>query len=189
MAISQKGATYEGRAGIENPPTSLREFAKHVLRAMDDLASQSAAIRTQGNFGVSGPPEAPPALVSLSVTAQDGIFDVSVIPNQAAPAGTEHFADYSTTPNFQNFTTVPLTAPQGAARWRGALGNQTLYWRAYSKLPASAPSKFIYFGGPTNPNPISGGGATTGPGPQNSAGTPKPSGAPGGSSHGKGPLL
>jgi hypothetical protein len=48
------------------------------------------------------------------------------------------------------------------------LGNQTLYWRAYSQYIGSLPSATVSFGAP--PLAVAGGGAT-GPAPQPSTGS------------------
>ena len=120
--------------------------------------------------GVSGEQiGAPPNVRSIAVQAANGIFDV-VITDPEGQAGNSlginYFVDWSTVPSFATFRTVHL-GPSRA--WYGYLGNQTLYWRAYSQYPASPRSNYIVLGGATPQGVI--GGGVGGPAPAASTGS------------------
>jgi hypothetical protein len=150
MALSQKGANYKGREGISNPPSSLREFARHVLNAVDDLASQIQATRSQANLGQAGPPAAPHPLTAIAVANAGGFAQVQLTHN-SAPSGTQYTIEYSTTPNFQN----PIRVQNGdSLSFERYLHGKTLYFRAAPKFAASALSTWTYFGSVNNPTAV-----------------------------------
>lgn len=174
MALSQKGAGYLSRSEIRDPA---------IKRALDDVSSQVKAIGRQVNAEPGGITPAPPQINALSVTAADGIFDAQIQDNNPVQRGVVYFLEYSLN------ATGPwsLIAIGPARNWRGALGNQTFFWRAYSQYPTSDPSAPIYFGGPINPTGVAGGGAA-GPAPQPPAGSgtdPSNNRGPGGGGFGK----
>lgn len=150
MAVSQRGANYQGRDSIVNPPSSLREIAKHILRAFDDLASQVQSVRTQGNFGQAGTPVAPHPVTAIAVVNAAGFAQVTLVHN-SAPAGTQYVLEYSTTPNFQNPIRVDLGESLNFERY---LHGKTLYVRAAPKFSASALAEWTYFGGPVTPTSV-----------------------------------
>jgi hypothetical protein len=150
MALSQKGANYEGRDAIANPPEDLKLLAHHVMRALDDIASQNQATRTQGNFGQSGPPAAPHPITAIAVSASAG-FATLTLTHASAPPGCQYRIQYSTTPNFQN----PITVDNGdSLTFHKYLKGLNLYFRAAPKFPASEPAEWIYFGGQAKPTPV-----------------------------------
>jgi hypothetical protein len=109
------------------------------------------------------PPTAP---TSLEVTAQNGFFDC-IITDANPQRGVLYFLDWSTTANFA----APRTISLGPARTEyKQLGNQTLYWRAYSQYQGSNISGYTYFGTQAAPTPVVGGGSS-GPAPMASSGT------------------
>lgn len=128
---------------------------------------------------------APAPLTNINVSAQDGIFHVTVADSGQVPKGTGYFLEYDNNPNFPQPTVIDL----GASRqYRGFLGNQTLHWRGYSQLPPgynSPPSAPIVYGGKV-PRSVSGGGAATGPIllPSTGSGTAPTNGQQGGVGHG-----
>lgn len=176
MALSQKGAGYAGRNSIRDP---------HLLRALDDLASQIQNTANQVNATPQGVTAAPSQISGFSVVASGGIFDVQIQDNSPASRGIEYFAEYAAAPSGP-WTVISL----GPARnWRGALGSQTLYWRAYSQYPTSEPSAPLYFGSQATPTGVAGGGAVAGPNPQPStgSGTAPTNGLSGGQGYGLNP--
>jgi hypothetical protein len=122
----------------------------------------------------------PPAPIGrLSVIAADGIFDIAITDNSAVKRGIFYFAESDTTPAFSQ----PHVHFLGSTRnLRIAIGNQTLYWRAYSQYLGSDPSEPVTFGTPATA--VIGGGAAAGPALQGSAGSGTASGTEGGSGFG-----
>jgi len=99
-------------------------------------------------------------LVTFSMLAAMSVADPS-----AARPGLFYFAESDTTPAFS----APRVYFMGASRnLYVQLGNQTLYWRAYSQYIGSLPSAPVSFGAP--PIAVAGGGAT-GPAPLPSSGS------------------
>lgn len=104
--------------------------------------------------------EKPGNIASVSVTAKDGIFHAQITDNSPVKRGLEYHLEYSTDPGFR----APIVIHNGASRdFRGKLGNQKLYWRAYSQYPTSDPSQVVYYGGAASPLPVTGGGSESGP--------------------------
>lgn len=141
MPLTQQGAIYERRAHIKD---------QHALAAFDDLASQIAAVRNQGNFGKDGVIEPPHAPTLLLVTVQAGIY-TATITHSEAPAGTNWRLEYSRTPDFKS----PIKIDLGdSPNWENYLPNQKLYFRVAAKFLASQPSPFVYFGSSANPTAV-----------------------------------
>ncbi len=139
MALSQKGASYKNRAHIVNDNRLLAE-------ALDDLASQTQAALTQGNFGKNGTSAPPSAPTAIQVTAQAGLFTATIVhPN--APAGVTWVLEYASNPQFKNAITVGLAHPM----WQASLPGQVLYFRTAAKFPSSAQSAWMYLGSSAKP--------------------------------------
>lgn len=155
MALTQKGANYEGRDAISNPPSDLKQFARHVFRALDDLASQSQAARTQLNSGQNGPPSPPHPLSAISVAAANGFATITITHNNA-PLGAVYILHASTTPNFQNpIKLAEIAIDSGnTVSYQQYLKGQTLYFRGAPKFPASALAQWTYFGGQATPTAV-----------------------------------
>ena len=113
----------------------------------------------------STPAPAPSPVASISVQASNGWFDISVTDPSDSRPGLFYFAESDITPAFG----APRVYFMGASRnLYVQLGNQTLYWRAYSQYIGSLPSAPVTFGSP--PNAVSGGGSS-GPAPLPSTGS------------------
>src|SRR5579885_2438740 len=113
----------------------------------------------------STPAPAPPAIASLEVRAANGWFDLSITDPSPSRPGLFYFAESDTPPAFR----APRVYFLGASRnLYVQLGNQSLYWRAYSQYIGSLPSAPVTFGTPALP--VSGGGIT-GPSPLPSQGS------------------
>ncbi|MGB7626142.1 MAG: hypothetical protein WBL75_05740, partial [Candidatus Acidiferrum sp.] len=122
------------------------------------VASVNATSQSAG-VDPSTPAPAPTAIASINVQASNGWFDVSVTDPSNSRPGLYYFAESDTTPAFSS----PRVYFMGASRnLYTQLGNQTLYWRAYSQYVGSLPSAPVTFGSP--PTPVAGGGAS-GPAP------------------------
>lgn len=162
----------------------LGAFGARIVEALQDLDQQHKNLTQQVNGNSTGQPQAPPTVNSLNVTAKDGIFDAKIEDAGGISRGTEYFLEYSATPNF----TAPTVIHLGATRnWRGSLGNQKLYFRAYSGFSTSPASPAVYHGTSVQPIPVEGGGPA-GPDlqPSAGAGTAVTNGTQGG--YGYGPI-
>jgi hypothetical protein len=150
MALTQKGATYKNQSELQRRDRILGE-------GLDDLASQIAAIRLQGNYGKNGsilPPSSPAA---LQVTAASGLFTATVIHN-SPPAGTQYVLQYSSSPNFTNPISELLTSVPGVpTTWQKSFAAGTqLYFKIASKFAASNLGPWLYVGNSANPTAVQG---------------------------------
>lgn len=163
----------------------LRGQDPRLAEALQSLQDAVNTMATQTGAAPQGPPSTPATPSALNVTAAGGIFDIAITDNNPSQSGVapDYFLEYSTQASFQQ----PVVIHLGPARnHRATLGNQTLYWRAYSQVGRSSPpSPPVYFGGP-RPIPVIGGGASFGPNPLPSqgSGTAPTSGLQGGSGYG-----
>ncbi len=108
---------------------------------------------------------APSPIASVTVQATNGWFDISITDPSDARPGLFYFAESDTTPAFG----APRVYFMGASRnMYVQLGNQTLFWRAYSQYIGSLPSAPVTFGAP--PIAVAGGGSS-GPAPLPSSGS------------------
>jgi hypothetical protein len=128
----------------------------------------SAVNSTSQRAGVdsSTPSPAPSPIASITVQAANGWFDIAIADPAESRPGLFYFAESDVTPAFS----TPRVYFLGASRnLYTQLGNQTLYWRAYSQYVGSLPSTPVGFGTP--PTAVAGGGTTTGPAPLPSGGS------------------
>src|ERR1700688_3216115 len=147
---------------------------------MTQVVSGVSAVGLATGVDPSGSIDPPATIGSLSVLAADGIFDLAITDNSAVRRGIFYFAESDTTPSFGQ----PYVHFLGSSRnLRVSLGNQTLYWRAYSQYLGSETSNPIAFGTP--PTAVVGGGTATGPALQASMGSGTASGSEGGSGFGQ----
>ncbi|HUL32796.1 MAG TPA: hypothetical protein VL128_02840 [Candidatus Eisenbacteria bacterium] len=134
----------------------------------ETLAKIVAAVNaTSANSGVdpSNPSPAPPPIAGLAVQAANGWFDLAIADPSVTRPGLFYFAESDTTPAFS----APRVYFLGASRnLYVQLGNQTLYWRAYSQYVGSMASAPVTFGSPATA--VAGGG-TAGPTPLPSSGS------------------
>ena len=127
----------------------------------------SAVNAASQNAGVdpATPSPAPTPIASLKVQAANGWFDLAVTDPAPSRPGLFYFAESDVTPGFNS----PRVYFLGVSRnLYVQLGNQTLYWRAYSQYVGSLPSAPVTFGTP--PAAVLGGGAS-GPTPLASGGS------------------
>jgi hypothetical protein len=158
----------------------IKSDSPYVYEALTQIVNGVNAVGRATGVDPSGTLDPPAPIGSLSVTAADGIFDLAITDNSSVHRGIFYFAESDTTPAFNH----PYVHFMGSSRnLRIALGNQTLYWRAYSQYLGSEPSAPITFGTPATA--VSGGGTATGPALQNSAGSGTASGSEGGSGFGE----
>jgi len=145
-------------APLKNRDPYLYETLTRIVSALN-ATSQRAGVDP------SVPAPAPSPVASISVQAANGWFDVSITDPSNARPGLFYFAESDVTPAFS----APRVYFLGASRnLYTQLGNQTLYWRAYSQYIGSLASVPVSFGSP--PTAVVGGGAS-GPAPQASQGS------------------
>src|SRR5712691_10203244 len=143
----------------------LKDRDPYLYETLVKIVSSVNATSQRAGVDPSTPAPAPSPIASVSVQASNGWFDISITDPSAARPGLFYFAESDITPAFA----APRVYFMGASRnMYVQLGNQTLYWRAYSQYIGSLPSAPVSFGSP--PIAVAGGGAT-GPAPQPSQGS------------------
>jgi len=158
----------------------IKSDSPYVYEALTQLVNGINALGRATGVDPSGTIDSPAPIGGLSVKAADGIFDLAITDNSAVHRGIFYFAESDTTPAFSR----PYVHFMGSSRnLRVAMGNQTLYWRAYSQYLGSNPSHPIAFGTPATP--VAGGGAAAGPSLQASQGSGTASGAQAGAGFGR----
>ena len=145
-------------APIKDRDPYLYETLTKIVAAVN-ATSQSAGVDS------STPSPAPSPIASVMAQAANGWFDISITDPAASRPGLFYFAESDTAPSFN----APRVYFLGASRnLYTQLGNQTLYWRAYSQYIGSLPSSPVSFGSP--PTAVVGGGSA-GPTPLPSSGS------------------
>jgi hypothetical protein len=139
-------------------PTSfddLRQLGSKLYQALHSAQSGVQNIEKQTNSDATANPSAPPPPTAVSVSAQNGIFHVSVQHNADFYRGIHYHAEYADNPNYTN----PFPIDMGSSReWRGALGNLNTHWRIGASYGTSPPSEWLYHGSASSPTMVSGGG-------------------------------
>src|SRR6202790_2634473 len=131
----------------------------YVYEALTQIVNAVNSVGRATGVDPSGTIDPPAPIGSLSVIAADGIYDLAITDNSAVHRGIFYFAESDVTPAFSR----PRVHFLGSSRnLRVALGNQTLYWRAYSQYLGSDPSETVTFGTPARA--VTGGGGPTAPG-------------------------
>jgi hypothetical protein len=115
-------------------------FERQLQTVIGNLADQTATNPTANASG------APPSIAGINVVAAGGIHDVQIQDNTPAARGLHYFADYSDTPDFQNYHTIAM-GPSQNMRFNHGPGQ--LHWRGYSSYPSSSHSAPLMHGGAT----------------------------------------
>src|SRR5579864_5241055 len=158
----------------------IKSDSPYVYEALTQIVNGVNALGRATGVDPSGTIAPPAPIGSVNVTAADGIFDLAITDNSAVNRGIFYFAESDVTPAFSR----PIVHFLGSSRnLRVMLGNQTLYWRAYSQYLGSDPSAPVNFGTPATA--VSGGGTATGPQLQASSGSGTAPGTAGGSGFGE----
>lgn len=143
----------------------LKDRDPYLYETLTKIVASVNATSQRAGVDPATPAPAPTPVASMTVQASNGWFDISVADPSDARPGLFYFAESDTTPAFS----APRVYFMGASRnLYVQLGNQTLYWRAFSQYIGSLPSAPITFGSP--PTPVAGGGST-GPTPLPSSGS------------------
>ena len=123
----------------------IKSDSPYVYEALTQLVNGVNAVGRATGVDPSGAIAAPSPIGSLNVTAADGIFDLAITDNSTVNRGIFYFAESDTTPAFSQ----PYVHFLGSSRnLRISIGNQTLYWRAYSQYLGSETSQPVAFGTP-----------------------------------------
>ena len=151
----------------------------YLYESLRQLVAAVNALGRATGVDPSGSIATPDPIGILNVAAADGIFDLAITDNSAVHRGIFYFAESDTSPSFL----APRVHFLGCSRnLRLALGNVTLYWRAYSQYLGSQPSPSVTFGSP--PIAVTGGGSS-GPALSASSGSGTASAQQGGSGFGR----
>jgi len=143
----------------------LKDRDPYLYETLTRIVSAVNSTSQRAGVDPSVPAPAPSPIASISVQASNGWFDISIADPSDARPGLFYFAESDVTPAFS----APRVYFLGASRnLYVQLGNQTLYWRAYSQYIGSFASTPVAFGAP--PTAVAGGGAS-GPAPQPSQGS------------------
>lgn len=133
----------------------LRSRDPYLYETLVKLVSGVNAASLHAGVDPAVPAPAPAAIAMLQVQAANGWFDLAISDPAATRPGLYYFAESDTTPGFL----APRVYFLGPSRnLYVQLGNQTLYWRAYSQYIGSFPSAPVAYGAP--PIAVSGGGAS-----------------------------
>ena len=143
----------------------IKDRDPYLYETLSKIVSAVNATSVRSGVDPATPAPAPTQIASLHVQASNGWFDIAITDPSNARPGLFYFAESDVTPGFNS----PRVYFLGASRnLYVQLGNQTLYWRAYSQYVGSLPSAPITFGTP--PTAIAGGGIS-GPTPMPSQGS------------------
>jgi len=137
----------------------------HLYETLTKIVAAVNATAQRAGVDPAMAAAAPAAVAALAVRAANGWFDLSISDPAGTRPGLFYFAESDTTPAFA----APRVYFLGASRnLYVQLGNQTLYWRAYSQYLGSLPSAPVAFGNP--PVAVTAGGSS-GPPPLPSSGS------------------
>ncbi len=151
------------------------DLGARLYEALRKIASDHSTLAQQVNGSGTGNPTPPPAVQAMTVTGQNGMFDIRIKDSSPIYRGIRYYAEYDTSPAFS----APKRIFMGDSRDHTIfLGNQTLYWRGYSSYIGSGPSAPAYHGGALAPAPVIGGGSIGAPATQPSEGTGTGNGTP-----------
>src|SRR5690348_10349262 len=137
----------------------LKDRDPYLYETLVKIVASVNATSQRAGVDPSTPAPAPSPVASITVQAANGWFDISVADPSDARPGLFYFAESDVTPAFS----TPRVYFMGASRnLYVQLGNQTLFWRAYSQYIGSQPSSPITFclppvavvcGGSSGPGP------------------------------------
>jgi len=143
----------------------LKERDAYLYETLVKIVAAVNATSVNAGVDPATPSPAPAPIAALKVQAANGWFDLSITDTAASRPGLFYFAESDTTPAFA----APRVYFMGASRnLYVQLGNQSLYWRAYSQYVGSLPSAAVAFGSPAI---LVAGGGTSGPAPMPSNGS------------------
>lgn len=139
---------------------SLPDFGPKLAEALQGIAEAHNTTEQQTNTNSQGQPSPPPAINGLTVTGQNGHFQIAITDNNSIYRGIRYYVEHADNPHFINAHKVALHDSRNANIF---LGNVTRYFRAYSAYDSSAPSGPAYHGSAGQPLSVTGGGSVGGP--------------------------
>jgi hypothetical protein len=143
----------------------LRDGNPYLYETLVKIVGAVNAASQNAGVDPSTPGQAPVPVAAVTVQAANGWFDLAITDPSESRPGLFYFAESDVTPGFN----APRVYFLGSSRnLYVQLGNQTLYWRAYSQYVGSAPSTPVTYGAPATA--VVGGGAS-GPAPLASSGS------------------
>jgi len=144
------------------------DLGPKLYEALTDILARQQNLEQQANANATGTPKAPPAINSVTVTAQNGHFQIAIVDRGPIFRDVHYWVEHSASAQF----TDPHIIHMGQSRNLNLfLGNVTRYFRAYSSYAASPISAPAYHGGAAAPAAVSGGGTVGGPAFQSSQGS------------------
>lgn len=153
---------------LRNAKPSDPDFNTKLAEALQSIAIQATNTEQQTNANPAGNPSAPPPVNNLNVTGRNGQFSIQITDHNEIYRGINYHVEHDTDPNFTNPQPIHL----GPNRTHNVfLGNQPLYWRAFSSYGIGPPSAAVYHGSAAQPAPVTGGGSIGGPAFQVSQGS------------------
>lgn len=130
-------------------------IGRDLHKALTSIQNQSTTTEQQSNTNPTGQPTAPPAINGFHVsTGPGGEFQLAITDNGEISRGVKYWADHDTSPAFSNPHAIDIGQTRNHSVF---LGNQTLYWRAYSSYGTSPASAHVYHGSSVQPIPVTGG--------------------------------
>lgn len=143
----------------------IKERDPYLYETLSKIVSAVNAASANSGVDPSNPSPAPPPVAEVAVQAANGWFDLAIKDPATTRPGLFYFAESDVSPAFS----APRVYFLGASRnLYVQLGNQTLYWRAYSQYVGSLASAPVTYGSPATA--VVGGGAV-GPTPLPSSGS------------------
>jgi hypothetical protein len=140
---------------------SMPDIGAKLYETLSDLNAQHQTLAQQVNGSGVSQPAAPASINALTVTGQNGHFNVAITDNNPVYRDVHYWLEHADNPHFVNAHVVHMGQSRNTNLF---LGNVTRYFRAYSSYASSPPSTPAYHGTATGaPLPVSGGGAVGGP--------------------------
>ena len=138
----------------------LRNKDPKLFETLSDIIQQHSNLTEQVNGNSTGQPLAPPNVAGVTVTAQNGHFNVAIQDQGKIYRDVHYYVEHADNPSFANPQIIHLGHSRNHDIY---LGNVTRYFRAYSAYASSAAGDPAYHGSPIAPLPVVGGGADPGP--------------------------
>ncbi len=161
------------------------EFSRRLATILTNVVNGANTMEQQGNFNMTGNPQAPAKVDALSVKGQNGHYTVSIHDNNPNFRGIQYYLEHSSDPNFSNPQKIHIGDPRDHQVF---LGKGTRYYRAYSAYPSGPSSPAVYHGTEAQPLGVDAGGDIGAPAELPVQGSGTGPGGPDGGGSGPGPV-